>query len=77
MPLTTASSTRAKHRSSEPTKAGQDALVASFRAELAGRRSPLDEIPAAELEQARSEFRDLPEVAGEPLPASKRRSSKR
>jgi hypothetical protein len=47
-------------------------LVAGFRAKLAGRKSPLDSIPADQLEQARKEFRELPEVAGEPLPAPKR-----
>jgi hypothetical protein len=48
------------------------ALVAGFRAKLAGKKSPLDSIPAEQLEQARREFRELPEVAGEPLPAPKR-----
>jgi hypothetical protein len=44
------------------------ALVAGFRAKLAGRESPLDRIPTEQREQARREFRALPEVAGEPLP---------
>jgi DNA-binding MarR family transcriptional regulator len=45
-------------------------LVAGFRATLAGRESPFDRIPAEQLEQARAEFREMPEVAGEPLPSS-------
>ncbi len=45
------------------------ALVESFRAKLAGTKSHLDSIPAGQLEQARQEFRQLPEVAGEPLSA--------
>ncbi len=45
------------------------ALVAGFRAKLAGKKSPLDSIPAEQFEQARKEFRELPEVAGEPLSA--------
>jgi DNA-binding MarR family transcriptional regulator len=44
--------------------------VASFRDILASRKSPLDSIPAKQLEQARKEFRQLPEVAGKPLPSS-------
>jgi len=48
------------------------ALVASFRAKLAGKRSPLDSVTAEQLEQARKECREFPEVAGEPLPAPKR-----
>lgn len=45
------------------------ALVAGFRAKLASRKSPLDSVPAEQIEQAHREFRELPEVAGEPLPA--------
>jgi hypothetical protein len=44
-------------------------LVAGFRAKLAGTKSPIDSIPADQLELARREFHELPEVAGEPLPA--------
>jgi hypothetical protein len=44
------------------------ALVESFRAKLADTKSRLDIIPAGQLEQACQEFRQLPEVAGEPLP---------
>jgi len=46
------------------------ALVAGFRDTLAGTKSPLDSIPAEELEQSRREFRQLPELAGDPLPSS-------
>jgi hypothetical protein len=46
----------------------RDALVATFRARLAGLESPLDRVSRQELEQARLEFSALPEVAGEPLP---------
>lgn len=48
------------------------ALVAGFRTRLAGKKSPLDHVPAEQLERARAEFRELPEVAGEPLPATSR-----
>jgi|GEM_PF-5822973 len=48
-------------------RSGHDALVAGFRAKLAGKKSPLDSIAAEQIEQARKEFRELPEVAGEPL----------
>jgi hypothetical protein len=47
----------------------RDALVAAFRGALSGLKSPLESIPAEELEQARREFREHPEVAGEPLPS--------
>jgi DNA-binding MarR family transcriptional regulator len=50
------------------------ALVAGFRAKLAGKESPLDRIPAKQREQARREFSELPEVAGEPLPPSNEES---
>jgi hypothetical protein len=46
-------------------------LVAGFGARLAGRERPLDGIPAEQREHARKEFAELPEVAGEPLPAPK------
>jgi hypothetical protein len=52
--------------------ASHAAFVAAFRETLAGRKSPLDDISAEQLEQARREFRELPEVTGEPLPSSGR-----
>jgi hypothetical protein len=48
-------------------------LVAGFRAKLANKKSPLDRVAPEELEQARKEFRDFPEVAGEPISVPKRR----
>jgi hypothetical protein len=48
-------------------------LVAGFRAKLANKKSPLDNVAPEELEQARKELRELPEVIGEPLPAPRRR----
>jgi hypothetical protein len=46
-----------------------DVLVAGFKAKLAKRASPLDNIAPQQLDEARKEFQELPEVAGEPLPA--------
>jgi hypothetical protein len=43
------------------------ALVAEFRGKLADKKSPLDKVAPEQLAQARKEFRELPEVAGEPL----------
>jgi hypothetical protein len=51
---------------------GHAELLTGFRAKLAGRKSPLESVPADRLERARKEFRELPEVAGEPLPAPSR-----
>jgi hypothetical protein len=45
------------------------ALVESFRARLAGTKSPLDTVSTEQLERAREAFRELTEVAGEPVPA--------
>jgi hypothetical protein len=48
-------------------------LVASLRAKLSGKKSPLGSIAPEELKRAREEFREIPEVAGEPLPESEGR----
>lgn len=56
-------------RSEAPSR--HAALVAGFRAKLEKKGSPLDSVPREQLEQARKEFRELPEVAGEPLPVGK------
>jgi hypothetical protein len=68
--------TRVKRHPLEQAEVTHDALVTRFRAELADRASPLEGLAPAELEQARREFRDLPEVAGMPLPnpSARRRS---
>jgi len=50
-------------------------LVMGFRAKLSERTSPLDRVAPEQLEQARKEFREFPEVAGEPLAARERDSA--
>ncbi len=47
--------------------------VAGFRARLADRKSPLDNVSPEQLEQARKEFRELPEVAGAPYRSVRRK----
>jgi hypothetical protein len=53
---------------SEAAPSAHAALVASYRAKLAGRQSPLDRVDPEQLELARKEFSELPEVSGEPFP---------
>jgi hypothetical protein len=45
-----------------------DVLVAGYRAKLAGRQSLFDRVTPEQLELARKEFSELPEVSGEPFP---------
>jgi hypothetical protein len=46
--------------------------VAGFRAQLAGKKSPLDSVSPEQIDQARKEFRELPEVAGAPYRSTRR-----
>jgi hypothetical protein len=56
---------------------GNAALIALYRAKLVGMPGPFGDIAPETLDQARGAFRELPEVAGEPLAAPKARSKQR
>jgi hypothetical protein len=60
-----------------PGASGHAALVALYRAKLVGIRGPFGDIAAETLDEARGVFRELPEVAGEPLAVPKVGSKRR
>jgi hypothetical protein len=51
---------------------GHAALVADFRAKLAAMPGPLDRVAPEQLQQAGEAFKEMPEVAGEPLVETRR-----